>query len=256
VPSFLSSRLIGSQKFMTDKSHQCVIVGIAGASASGKSLIASTLYRELRDQVGDEHIGVIPEDSYYKDQSHLPMEERLKTNYDHPLAFDNDLLIEHLHQLLAYKPVEKPVYDYTLHTRSEEIIPVEPKDVIILEGDLGAGKTTFTKGLAKGLGVKRVVNSPTFNIIKEYKGRLPLYHMDVYRLAESEEDLGFDEYFYGEGITVVEWAHLIEAYLPNEKLQISLFHAGDDTRKIVLEPVGDRYIRLCEELLQDESTSN
>ena len=104
--------------------------------------------------------------------------------------------------------------------------------------------------------MKRVVNSPTFNIIKEYKGRLPLYHMDVYRLAESEEDLGFDEYFYGGGITVVEWAHLIEAYLPNEKLQISLFHAGDDTRNIVLEPIGDRYIRLCEELLQDESTSN
>ncbi|VEA32466.1 Uridine kinase [C1] [Salmonella enterica subsp. enterica] len=69
---------------MTDQSHQCVIIGIAGASASGKSLIASTLYRELREQVGDEHIGVIPEDSYYKDQSHLSMEERVKTNYDHP----------------------------------------------------------------------------------------------------------------------------------------------------------------------------
>ncbi|WP_410985682.1 tRNA (adenosine(37)-N6)-threonylcarbamoyltransferase complex ATPase subunit type 1 TsaE [Bacillus cereus] len=133
---------------------------------------------------------------------------------------------------------------------------VKEQDVLILEGDLGAGKTTFTKGLAKGLGVKRVVNSPTFNIIKEYKGRLPLYHMDVYRLAESEEDLGFDEYFYGEGITVVEWAHLIEPFLPNEKLKISLFHTGNDTRKIVLEPSGERYIRLCEELLQDESTSN
>ena len=80
--------------------------------------------------------------------------------------------------------------------------------------------------------MKRVVNSPTFNIIKEYKGRLPLYHMDVYRLAESEEDLGFDEYFYGEGITVVEWAHLIEAYLPNEKLQISLFHAEMTQEKL------------------------
>ncbi|PGR96452.1 tRNA (adenosine(37)-N6)-threonylcarbamoyltransferase complex ATPase subunit type 1 TsaE [Bacillus pseudomycoides] len=133
---------------------------------------------------------------------------------------------------------------------------VREQDVLVLEGDLGAGKTTFTKGLAKGLGVKRVVNSPTFNIIKEYKGRLPLYHMDVYRLAESEEDLGFDEYFYGEGITVVEWAHLIESFLPNEKLKISLFHTSDDTRKIVLEPSGERYIRLCEELLQDESTSN
>lgn len=68
---------------MTDKAHQCVIIGIAGASASGKSLIASTLYRELREQVGDQHIGVIPEDGYYKDQSHLSMEERVKTNYDH-----------------------------------------------------------------------------------------------------------------------------------------------------------------------------
>ncbi|MFV7609827.1 uridine kinase, partial [Bacillus inaquosorum] len=79
---------------------------------------------------------ILEQDYYYKDQSHLPMEERLKTNYDHPLAFDNDLLIEHLQQLLAYEQIDKPVYDYTLHTRSEEIIPVEPKDVIILEGIL------------------------------------------------------------------------------------------------------------------------
>lgn len=80
-----------------------------------------------------------------------------------------------------------------------------------LEGDLGAGKTTFTKSLAKGLGIERNVNSPTFTIIKEYKsGRLPLYHMDVYRLGDEFEDLGFDEYFEGDGVTVVEWAHLIE----------------------------------------------
>lgn len=84
---------------MTDMSHQCVIVGIAGASASGKSLIASTLYRELREQVGDEHIGVIPEDSYYKDQSHLSMEERVKTNYDHPSSMDHSLLFQHLQML-------------------------------------------------------------------------------------------------------------------------------------------------------------
>ncbi|MFD3449962.1 tRNA (adenosine(37)-N6)-threonylcarbamoyltransferase complex ATPase subunit type 1 TsaE [Microbacteriaceae bacterium 4G12] len=133
---------------------------------------------------------------------------------------------------------------------------LEPQDVLTLEGDLGAGKTTFTKGLAKGLGVKRVVNSPTFNIIKEYKGRIPLYHMDVYRLEEGTEDLGFDEYFYGTGVTVVEWAHLIESYLPAERLQISLFHGGDDVRKIMLDPRGERYIRLCEELLKHESTSN
>src|SRR5471032_3459085 len=84
---------------MSDKFHQCVIVGIAGASASGKSLIASTLYRELRDQVGDEHIGVIPEDCYYKDQSHMTMEERVKTNYDHPSAMDHNLLFQHLQSL-------------------------------------------------------------------------------------------------------------------------------------------------------------
>jgi tRNA threonylcarbamoyladenosine biosynthesis protein TsaE len=132
----------------------------------------------------------------------------------------------------------------------------EEQDVFILEGDLGAGKTTFTKGLAKGLGVNRVVNSPTFNIIKEYKGRIPLYHMDVYRLAESEEDLGFDEYFYGSGVTVVEWAHLIEHYLPSSLLKISLFHEGGNNRGIVLEPKGERYIRLCEELLKNESISN
>lgn len=87
---------------------------------------------------------------------------------------------------------------------------LQPGDVLALEGDLGAGKTTFTKGLAKGLDIKRNVNSPTFTIIKEYHGRLPLYHMDVYRVEDSFEDLGFDEYFDGNGVTVVEWAHLVK----------------------------------------------
>jgi tRNA threonylcarbamoyladenosine biosynthesis protein TsaE len=121
--------------------------------------------------------------------------------------------------------------------------------VITLEGDLGAGKTHFTKGLAKGLDVKRTVNSPTFTIIKEYKGRLPLYHMDVYRVSEADEDLGFDEYFYGDGVTVVEWASLIEEQLPIERLSIEIFHAGEDNREIVFKPVGERYILLCKELL-------
>jgi uridine kinase len=79
---------------------------------------------------------MIEQDSYYRDQSHLPFEERLLTNYDHPLAFDNDLLIDHLEQLINYIPINKPVYDYSLHTRSNEVIRVEPKDVIILEGIL------------------------------------------------------------------------------------------------------------------------
>lgn len=121
--------------------------------------------------------------------------------------------------------------------------------VITLEGDLGAGKTHFTKGLAKGLEVQRTVNSPTFTIIKEYKGRLPLYHMDVYRVCEGDEDLGFDEYFYGEGVTVVEWASLIKEQLPTERLSIEIYHVGEDNREIVFIPIGKRYILLCKELL-------
>jgi tRNA threonylcarbamoyladenosine biosynthesis protein TsaE len=125
---------------------------------------------------------------------------------------------------------------------------LQPGDVIALEGDLGAGKTTFTKGLAKGLEIKRNVNSPTFTIIKEYHGRLPLYHMDVYRVADALEDLGFDEYFEGDGVTVVEWAHLIEEQLPAELLTIYLYHDGEDRRKLVLVPKGKRYEELCKEL--------
>lgn len=127
---------------------------------------------------------------------------------------------------------------------------LEPSSVITLEGDLGAGKTHFTKGLAKGLEVKRTVNSPTFTIIKEYKGRMPLYHMDVYRVCEADEDLGFDEYFYGDGVTVVEWASLINEQLPAERLAIEIKHGGEDKREIVLNPKGERYILLCKELLK------
>ncbi|MFK2827185.1 tRNA (adenosine(37)-N6)-threonylcarbamoyltransferase complex ATPase subunit type 1 TsaE [Bacillus sp. B190/17] len=127
---------------------------------------------------------------------------------------------------------------------------LKPGDVILLEGDLGAGKTTFTQGLAKALGVKRTVNSPTFTIIKEYQGRLPLYHMDVYRLNDAEEDLGFDEYFYGEGVCVVEWAHLIDQQLPNDYLKVHIFHKGNDQREICLEPKGSRYVRMSEELVK------
>ncbi|KLU16810.1 MULTISPECIES: uridine kinase [Xenorhabdus] len=121
---------------MADEAHKCTIVGISGASASGKSLISSTLYRELRAQVGDHNIGVIPEDCYYKDQTDTPMEERHKVNYDHPNSMDHDLLLEHLQALKAGKSIELPQYDYVEHTRKPEAIHFEPKRVIILEGIL------------------------------------------------------------------------------------------------------------------------
>src|SRR5699024_12697787 len=90
---------------------------------------------------------------------------------------------------------------------------LKPEDVITLEGDLGAGKTTITKGLAEGHGVKRTVTSPTFTIVKEYEGELPLFHMDVYRLKDTKDDIGFEEYISGECICVVEWALDITDFL-------------------------------------------
>lgn len=121
---------------MSKELEQCLIIGIAGASASGKSLIASTIYKELREKVGDEQIGVITEDCYYKDQSHMQMEERVKTNYDHPNALDHDLLCDHLQALANGETVQVPVYSYTEHTRVKETTEVTPKKVIILEGIL------------------------------------------------------------------------------------------------------------------------
>ncbi|MCA1024257.1 tRNA (adenosine(37)-N6)-threonylcarbamoyltransferase complex ATPase subunit type 1 TsaE [Halobacillus litoralis] len=122
-------------------------------------------------------------------------------------------------------------------------------DVLTLEGDLGAGKTTFTKGLGKGLGVRRTINSPTFTIIKEYQGRVPFYHMDVYRLEDSDEDLGFDEYFDGHGVTVVEWAQFIEEYLPQERLDITIRYLDDTVRVFHFETASPRLEQVCKEIL-------
>lgn len=126
---------------------------------------------------------------------------------------------------------------------------LQPGDLLTLEGDLGAGKTTFTKGLGKGLGVKRTINSPTFTIMKEYQGRVPFYHMDVYRLEESDEDLGFDEYFEGDGVTVVEWAQFIDDFLPQERLEITIRYKDDSTRLFVLKATSAHFEQLCKEIL-------
>ncbi|QXM05986.1 uridine kinase [Crassaminicella indica] len=107
-----------------------ILIGITGGTGSGKSTIAKAIFESLPEK----NIAIIEQDSYYKDQSHLPMEERIHTNYDHPLAFDTELLLKQLHELLNYKPVEKPIYNFSKHTREKETIRVEPKDIIILEG--------------------------------------------------------------------------------------------------------------------------
>ena len=110
-----------------------VLIGVTGGSGSGKTSVSRALLKEFTE---DHSIVLFEQDSYYKDQSHLSFEERLKTNYDHPLAFDTDLLIEHLTDLLNYKSIDKPVYDYDAHTRSTECEHQEPREVIIIEGIL------------------------------------------------------------------------------------------------------------------------
>lgn len=146
--------------------------------------------------------------------------------------------------------------EFTVHSLKETECLAEklgallaPPDVITLEGDLGAGKTAFTQALAKALGVTRTVSSPTFTIVKQYEGKFPFNHLDVYRLADSDEDLGWDELFYGDAISVVEWAHLIQDDLPPERLEIQLLHGGGDMRHITVTPIGERYEKICKELL-------
>ncbi|MCT4784661.1 MULTISPECIES: tRNA (adenosine(37)-N6)-threonylcarbamoyltransferase complex ATPase subunit type 1 TsaE [Exiguobacterium] len=121
--------------------------------------------------------------------------------------------------------------------------------VITLNGDLGAGKTTFTQGFGKGLGVKRNVNSPTFTIMKQYQGRLPLYHMDVYRLEDTGDDIGLEEYINGDGVAIVEWSNLIESSLPTERLAITIERVGDEERRLTFAPVGQKYETIVQEVL-------
>ena len=151
--------------------------------------------------------------------------------------------------------------EYKITTRSEhdtielaQNIESEkfPNMVICLRGDLGSGKTVFTKGFAKALEVKEEVTSPTFNIIKEYTtGELPLFHMDVYRLDGNVEDLGIEEYFTKKGITIIEWADMIPDYLPEERLDIKIKNSSEDEDKriITIKPYGAAYEELCEAIL-------
>lgn len=126
-----------------------------------------------------------------------------------------------------------------------------PNMVICMEGDLGSGKTLFTKAFAKSMGINENITSPTFNIIKEYDGEegYKLYHMDVYRLSENKEDIGISEYFNKGGITIIEWADLISDILPSERLDIRIKIVDETRRVFYITPHGSEYEDLCERVL-------
>lgn len=118
-----------------------------------------------------------------------------------------------------------------------------PGDIYCLDGDLGVGKTVFTQGLARGLSVEDYVNSPTFNIVKEYEGRLPLYHFDLYRIGDPSEmeEIGYEDYFYGHGVTVIEWPERAEELIPEEAVRIRIekdLTRGFDFRRITVTEKG------------------
>lgn len=127
-----------------------------------------------------------------------------------------------------------------------------PNMVICLQGDLGSGKTVFTKGFASSLGIEEAITSPTFNIIKEYtSGEMDLYHMDVYRLDGKVDDLGIEEYYNSGGVVIIEWSDMIKDYLPEERLEIKIKLSEEDenTRIFLITPYGQQYEDLCEAVL-------
>ena len=141
---------------------------------------------------------------------------------------------------------EKETIEIAQNLESEKF----PNMVICLEGDLGSGKTVFTKGFAQALGIEETVTSPTFNIIKEYpNGELPLYHKDVYRLDGKVDDLGIEDYYTRGGVTIIEWSDMIKDYLPEERLDIKFKVIDEDTRTLTFIPHGRVYEDICEAVL-------
>lgn len=141
----------------------------------------------------------------------------------------NELILK----ISSIEQMQQLAYDITYN--------IMPSSVLALNGDLGAGKTTFTKGIGRALEIKRVINSPTFTIMKIYdasnqvNGITKLYHLDVYRLDSSSSDFELEEYFYQDGITVIEWATIIDDILPSDTMWIDIYRIDDNTRKVVLK---------------------
>ena len=148
-------------------------------------------------------------------------------------------------------------YKWTSHDERETIELAEnlesekfPRMVICLKGDLGSGKTVFTKGFANALGITDTITSPTFNIVKEYyNGEMPLFHMDVYRIDEANVEIDFHEYFAKKGVSIVEWSDLIQSELPRERLEIIFKIIDENKRVLIMKPYGKKYEDLCEAVL-------
>ena len=148
-------------------------------------------------------------------------------------------------------------YRVTMHNEMETIELAQnfesekfPNMIICLNGELGSGKTMFTKGIANALGIEETITSPTFTIIKEYEsGEMPLYHMDVYRLDGETDGVGIEDYYKKGGIVVIEWANTIKHILPKERLDITFVVTDENKRVLILTPYGKQYEDLCEAVL-------
>lgn len=148
-------------------------------------------------------------------------------------------------------------YKITTHSELETIEIAQnlesekfPNMIICLDGELGSGKTVFTKGFASSLGITENITSPTYNIIKEYEsGEMPLYHMDVYRLDGNADGIGIEEYFTKGGVVIIEWADSIKDVLPKERLNIKFKVVDENKRVLIVTPYGRQYEELCEAVL-------
>lgn len=147
-------------------------------------------------------------------------------------------------------------YKITTHSEEETIELAQnfesekfPNMVICLNGELGSGKTLFTKGFANAMAIRETITSPTFTIIKEYDGELPLYHMDVYRLDGDTEGVGIEEYYNKGGVVIIEWADTIQDILPKERLDIKIKTIDEEKRLLIITPYGKKYEELCEAVL-------
>lgn len=150
---------------------------------------------------------------------------------------------------MEYKIISKDEYDTIEIAQNFESEKFENM-IICLDGELGSGKTIFTKGIAQALGIEESITSPTFTIIKEYlTGEMPLYHMDVYRLDGNADGVGIEEYYNKGGIVVIEWAKTIKDILPEERLEIKFKVMDENKRMLIITPYGKKYEELCEAVL-------